>query len=282
MFEAGLFDGCFPHQLSASLGGENSGESSQLIRWVRGKHLPVTFYTDTNLDLVTEAPPGERSVAWLIEPPSLSDTHYQKAWDLYNFFDYILTFNLNMIPGDRNDKWLYYAYGGSWIALPRWGIPDKTKMVSLIASQKKRAKGHQMRHAAARLANVFKIDVVGRGYQPLESTYDGLHDYRYSIVIESCQCWGYFSEKLIDCLSQGTIPIYWGDRRTIEHAGFDMNGIIMFNTLDELTHIILNVMSSWDYGTRMTAIQNNIGIAHRYRCCEDLIALQYHKIWEAK
>ena len=58
----------------------------------------------------------------------------------------------------------------------------------------------------------------------------------FSIVIENSRSDYYFSEKLIDCFECGTIPIYWGMPSI--NKFFDMDGIITFETIDELEDIV--------------------------------------------
>ena len=53
--------------------------------------------------------------------------------------------------------------------------------------------------------------------------------------MENCKSPGYFSEKIIDCLIQGTIPIYWGDPTISSY--FNMKGIINFNNIDEIANL---------------------------------------------
>ena len=38
----------------------------------------------------------------------------------------------------------------------------------------------------------------------------GLADFRFQVVIENSNMSTYFSEKLIDALLMGTVPVYWG------------------------------------------------------------------------
>lgn len=88
------------------------------------------------------------------------------------------------------------------------------KPISLIASNKKKTKGHKLRHVLIERIRSLKIqiDVLGRGYQPYEQDHEGLLPYRYSVVIENAQEDNYFTEKVIDCLICRTVPIYWGCR----------------------------------------------------------------------
>lgn len=268
MYTPGLFDGSFPHQRSATLGGENDGLTPQLVEWQREAHGAYsTFYTDLCLDRAIGAP--GLKVAWLLEPPSLHSTHYIQAARLEDYFDYILTFNARLL--NRSDKWLYYPLGGSWIATPNWGAKEKSKQLSIIASQKTGAVGHRLRHQIVRQYGD-RMDVWGRGYTPVESKQTALAPYRYSLVIESIRMDAYFSEKLIDCMSQGTVPIYWGCPSIADF--FDPAGIIQFRELNELP-AILDFIGKDDYEVRTQAIHKNMLLAKKYTIAEDWVCRHY-------
>lgn len=107
-----------------------------------------------------------------------------------------------------------------------------------------------------------KIDsIVGRRYKPIAKTSEGLLNVRYSIVIENRKQDFYFSEKFIDCVLCGTVPIYWGCPSIGKF--FNDSGIIQFDTLDEL-EAILNNLSIEDYNKRLDAIKENFKIAGCY------------------
>ena len=54
-------------------------------------------------------------------------------------------------------------------------------------------------------------DIVTRSYKgSIESKYDTLSKYRFAICFENMALSGYITEKIIDCLHVGTVPIYWG------------------------------------------------------------------------
>jgi hypothetical protein len=140
-----------------------------------------------------------------------------------------------------------------------------------MVSEKVVAEGHVMRHAVRAFAKDYGIDVYGRGINPVQSKLQALADYAFSIVIESCQCDIYFSEKLIDCFATGTIPIYWGSKNISRY--FDMNGVIMFDNVREL-FIMLNNLTMDNYYKRLDAVQANFQLCQGYFCPEDYI---YHK-----
>ena len=44
-----------------------------------------------------------------------------------------------------------------------------------------------------------------------KSKYAVLSQYRFAIAYENFKIRGYITEKMLDCLFVGTIPVYWGD-----------------------------------------------------------------------
>lgn len=272
----GLFDANFARVNSLTLGGENKDKRPKRIQWMRNEIREVTFYTDIRLREVLNAPKDVLKIGLIVEPKSIRDSQYKKAVELLSHFDYLLTFDMELVTAYENV--LYYPLGGSWIKQEDFGIHDKTKSTSLIGTQKRAAVGHKLRAAAARRFGVLdSFDVMGRGYKPIKSKTTGLSDYRYSVIIESCKQDCYFSEKLIDCLSQGTIPMYWGHSPV---DVFDMNGIITFDNMEGLGYILEYVVSEWDYDNRMPSIKRNFETCKEYCIAEDNIYKLYPWIFD--
>jgi len=157
----------------------------------------------------------------------------------------------------------YFVFGDSWVRGWRATDVTKTRTLSLIASNKKRLKGHRLRHKIVRWirAEGIEADIMGRGYHPFDDKAEGLAPYRYSVVIENCQQNGYFTEKLVDALLLKTVPIYWGAPDISRF--FDMDGIIHCQTEEALRRAIRSV-SIADYEARMPAIEANRREAARY------------------
>jgi len=113
------------------------------------------------------------------------------------------------------------------------------------------------------------MDIYGNGYHAIDNKITALADYRYSIIIENCKRDYWFTEKLIDCLMTGTIPIYWGCPSIGNF--FDTRGFLLFDSIEELG-IILNNLSTIDWNSMADYIQSNFETAQRYCVSEDHIS----------
>ncbi|MEM9107756.1 MAG: hypothetical protein AAGC96_19110, partial [Pseudomonadota bacterium] len=138
----------------------------------------------------------------------------------------------------RADNALLMPFGGSWVAADQPAAPPKTAHMSLIASTKNTLEGHALRHRIADWCGQSgqEVDLLGHAYKPLDHKEDGLLPYRYSVVIENSQEAGYFTEKLVDCLLCGAMPIYWGAPDIDQY--FDPEGLILCNSEEDIKRAI--------------------------------------------
>jgi thermostable 8-oxoguanine DNA glycosylase len=103
---------------------------------------------------------------------------------------------------------------------------------------------------------------------PIEKKIESLKNYMFSVVVENTKKDYYFTEKLIDCFITGTIPIYWGCPSIKDF--FDDNGIINFNSVDELEKIIKNIDNNF-YESKKEYIIKNYHLAKNYLIADDNI-----------
>ena len=92
-------------------------------------------------------------------------------------------------------------------------MPAKSKLISVIVSDKAVTPGHAYRRAfVARLQAHFgaRIDVFGRGINPLTDKADGILPYRYHVALENSAFPDYWTEKLADAFLGFAHPFYWG------------------------------------------------------------------------
>lgn len=267
-----LRDSCFAHTVAMCAAGENADVAPMFFEWCRDPCASVTtFYTDAQLlEAVQDFRP--RRVALLVEPPSHSNTHYEIAVSHRESFHAILTHDARLLSlGDMRFK--FYPHGGSWIDRAKWGVHPKTKSVCLIASSKKTAPGHRLRHEIARK---FMIDLYGTGYNPFDSKADVLREYRYAVVVEPIRMDYYFTEKLVDALSMGAVPIFYGAPSVGDF--FDGRGIIPFKTIPELEGILESIGPE-DYASRLEAIKANVERCAEYAVPEDWMFEHYPELF---
>lgn len=238
----------------------------------RNKPNSISIFTDRSLDEVKHTS-SRVNVAWLLESPAVHADIYSRfnSWSFRRKFDYILTFDRRLLEKTRKAN--FYALGGCWIRQKDRRVHEKSKDCSIIASAKRDLQGQLLRH---QIIDAFKdgLDVFGSGYSPLANKIDGLAKYRYSIVVENCRSDYYFTEKLIDCLVTGTIPIYWGCP-SIEKF-FNPKGILAFENLDDLKNL-LELATPEYYENQIHAVKENFEAALAFTIPEDYIYSHFLK-----
>ncbi len=233
-----------------------------LIEWDRN---PVTnddnliVFTDNKLESVDDYKDYNGiKIAWIIEPQLIIPTLYSWIVGNYKKFDYVLVHHKWLLNID--DRFRLITLGGCWVYLQDHKVYKKTKMTSIIASDKTRTEGHQMRHnCISRCKN--KLDVYGIKYNYIKEKIDGLKDYRFSIAIENAREDAYFTEKLIDCFATGTIPIYWGCPCIGNF--FNTDGMLICEDENHIVELVNNVTLK-DYTIREEAIKENLELAKNH------------------
>jgi hypothetical protein len=94
----------------------------------------------------------------------------------------------------------------------------------------------------------------------------------FSIVIENFQDELYFTEKLLNCFATGTIPIYLGAKNIGEK--FNLDGIIQFNTIEELNNIITTISDKL-YQDKIDSVKDNFNRCKEFLSIEDYIYKNY-------
>jgi hypothetical protein len=275
MIHARLYDGAFPATACLNAAGDNEAMHPARLTWERGGWSPVAFYTDTCLKLAAETT-HQRKIAWLLEPPPFRQCNYDFVREHADLFDYVLTYDARLIDGK---KFLYYPYGGSQIPLDHWGVKPKSKLCSIVASDKRATEGHNLRHAAVEMIRTAQlpVDVLGSGYGPFVNKYDALADYYYTVAIEGESLDFCFDEKLLDPLAVGTVPLYWGCPHIDAH--FNVDSIRHWHDLEQLRGMLLRLTPEWWFN-RLPAIHGNLERARAFVCAEDWIVDRYPFLFE--
>ena len=162
-------------------------------------HKSVSISSDTTEHDAT----ADFKVLLQLEPPSIVDLT-APIIENQNNFDLILAWKQEVLDSCKNSVFL--PFGSCWIEDVDHGVHDKSKLVSIIASNKNITIGHKLRHAI--IATDKTLDLFGRGYKPIDNKITALKDYMFSVIIENSTTKNYFSEKIVDCLITGTIPVF--------------------------------------------------------------------------
>lgn len=276
-----LYDTAFAHEdYCGSKIGKNIPND---VIWDRSGNIndsDIVVFTDSSLFNVDHVNLNCKKVAWLIEPPCVSSYNYDYISRNYDKFDIILTHQERLCDISPKFKILPMWYSMVWPE--RHGIYEKTKNLSIIASNKRDTTGHILRHDIINLINSKNVDIdlfggltsCGVGYKPIDDKSESLTPYRFSIVVENDKSPHYFSEKIIDCLLCGTIPIYWGADKISEY--FNTNGFFIIDSIDDINDI-LPKLNEETYKSMFQYVEENYKIASQYLTVEDYMYDKYLK-----
>jgi hypothetical protein len=233
----------------------------------------ITVFTDSMIfDSVVDQVKSKMKIAWLMEPPAIHPWAYENIINVENKFDYILTFEPTLLK--RSDKYIKYIVGQSRVPEDLIDFYPKTKKISLISSGKRMSDGHILRGDVVNALHAkHNFDLWGYAYKSFESKLEPLRDYQFSIAIMNSSMDNYFTEVLLDCFRLRTVPIFWGCPNIGEY--FDINGMEIFNTIDELDNILSN-LKPYDHYEKFIDI--NIEESRKYINTDDYIAEIFKKL----
>lgn len=245
-------------------------QTSKHIQWDRDyqntKQDELIFLTDNCI--IMSGNINGRKIGMLMEPRAINGSIYKHIENNNYGLEKILTYDKSLL--DLSDRFEFYPHCGCWIQPENQMVYDKTKLVSIIASQKQQTIGHRLRHESINIAKESNVslDVFGRGYTPVTHKIDALKDYAFTIVIENSKTDYYFTEKLIDAFMTGTVPIYWGCPSIGNF--FNLGGVLVFDDLNTLL-FHLNNLSLDKYNTMLEAVKENFEKAKNFLIAEDWI-----------
>jgi hypothetical protein len=104
--------------------------------------------------------------------------------------------------------------------------PKKTKLLSVMCTDKSFTAGHKKRVEFVRLLKAHfgdQIEVFGRGFQFISDKWEAIRDYEYHIAIENSCFPHYWTEKLADAFLGWAYPIYYGCPNIADY--FDVNSL---------------------------------------------------------
>ena len=231
---------------------------------------------------------GKIKVASLNETPAVYDFcvannpsvfhPYKWLQENHQHFQVVLS-PFNQLRDLVGDRYWWLPSCGSRIRPEDFGLYEKERLISIVASHKQWTVGHKLRHQVVQ-RYPDKLDRYGSGFNDIIDTYDdkrlgkilALGPYYYSFAIMNSKFDDYFTEILTDVLACGTIPIWWGTANVGKY--FNPDGIIQFNTIEELD-ALLPTLTPELYYKKMPAIVENIEKAKAYNTRYDWLYANY-------
>ena len=235
----------------------------------------ITLFTD-NL-ILSDLPNRVKSkikVGWCLESPAVMHQLHKNIEKASDNFDYIFTYRDDLIKKNPN-KFLPNSPGGCLLDdkdIDTY-IGKKNKNCSSIVSGKCDLEGHRLRHEIMRKSSGIDFFGWGTPYGKIENKITALKDYMFHLTIENIKIEHYFSEKLIDCLATGCIPIYWGCKNISEH--FNTDGFIIFDKIEDLQKMKL---SREVYESKIEAVKENFELCKKYLSSDDYLASKLIKL----
>lgn len=262
-----LYDNC--------IGGSNSVTTCvtpKKIKYLRSENRTAKYSIYTNQDAYGPIlTPPQASFALLYESPEIMPNLFVYANQIVDKFHYIFTHSRTLCKANP-DKFRWVPASGPWIGGDangpgggKIGIAPKTKLASMLLSDKNWTRGHKVRHQVAeQLKEHPNVDIFKNA--GVRHTYDAIAPYCFTFVVENGFSPGYFTEKLLDCFAVGTVPVYLGDPEVCKI--FDGNGIISLQAV--MDGKIKLTKELYDNIKASCAIDTNYKIlVDQYLCVED-------------
>lgn len=228
--------------------------------------------------------PGEKKIAWVCESRAIfhawhvAENVWKQALDIISpNYDEIYVSDQQWCGYKPNIKFNLAGSNLPWLRIPK-EIPEKTKLVSMVASGKLVTEGHKYRH---KIAEKFKDKVdlfggaagskrIGESRNPWPDKSETILPYMFSIVIENDSYKTYFTEKLTDCFAAGTIPLYWGAPDIDQY--FNTEGIL---TIDD--NFDMSMLTKELYFSKMDAIKDNYQRIKKMLTADDMLFKNIHE-----
>jgi len=273
-----LLDDTFSHHTSVNLPDNSvAGQMSEYVEWDRtlsDKKKPTFYSHHRMLDVCT---PKNLSYGWLFESQSIQPKIYGDIENMLGRFNLVFTHSSKLLNNYNNTRWI--PGGGVWVGgtygKGTIGVKPKSKLCSAVSSNKSMCPLHNFRTEIVRgLSTNPDVECFVGRWVPI---YETLDDFMFSIIVENFVDDLYFTEKILNCFATGTIPIYMGATKI--GTKFNGDGILTFNTLDELD-VLIKTLSPELYNKKIDSVVDNFGRVMNYRTIEDYISINYLKNYE--
>lgn len=203
-------------------------------------------------DFCVRKPLVQPSIAILLEPRSIEPKGYEFIENHPTFFKHIWTHDEKLLKLPQAH---FLLWASTWCTAD---IP-KTKNCSIVSSDKHCCELHDAR---IELAQYFDkgdlVDALGtfRGNKAdYVEAYDAHAPYKFAIAIENWIGDYWYTEKILNCFSTKTVPIYYGARKIGDY--FNEDGIIQVDDWRKIPELVENLDFDSEYEKRREAIEEN-------------------------
>lgn len=162
----------------------------------------------------------------------------------------------NILYSHNANPWFI---GKSYDELNSSSLPEKTKLISVVSSNKAFTDGHRKRlDFVQKLKNHFgdKLDIYGRGINDFDDKWDVLASYKYTIAVENDFCEDWVTEKYFDCIYANTLPFFYGCPNLEKIVDKDSFIRIDIDNFEKTIQIIENSIAENEYENRLEIVQN--------------------------
>lgn len=262
-----LIGDSFTHLTGGNKGYSVHGKVSKFIEWVHDESSDETFYIDGHIEKVFDDRISKKKYGWLLESkyitPHIVEDVKRNYLHYVREFDLIFTHNQELLS--LHKKFKFVPAQGYWIKETK--LREKTKLVSMISSNKTLCQGHLDRlNWVQRLKD--NVDLYGRGFNEIELKEEGLEDYMFSVAIENGVYETYFTEKILDCFATGTIPVYLGSPDIGNF--FNKDGIICLDNSFDISQLTSDL-----YYSKLECVKENLEKVKEFEILEDFIFNNY-------
>jgi hypothetical protein len=264
--EINMVGGGFQHVDCSSANNDN-----KYVKWVKDRSANVSIHIDWDIFNITPEDKYKKKYAWIAESSAINEKVIEKIKENIDFlnetYEFIFTHDkrlLNLSPKMR------FAITNCKPWVKEYGIHNKTKMISMISSNKNMVPGHLYRLSWVRKLSGSGIHLYGSGFNRIDNKEQGIKDYRFSIAMENDNYPSIFTEKITDCFALGTLPIFWGTPDIGEY--FNEKGIITLTEDFDYKTLTIDL-----YESKMDYIKENYERTIELPTAEDYIYLNYIK-----
>ena len=176
-------------------------------------------------------------------------------------------------------------FGYMWYSNPKRDIIMKTKLMSIVVSEKTSAPGHKYRHDLVEKIIQYNlpIDIYGRGSRQYKSNNvkgvftdaEPYEDYMYSICIENFSNNHYFSEKIITPILYNCMPVYLGCKQIKSY--FD-DVISLYGDCDRDIQLLITILKNPRQYYRKTYTDKNRNTVNLLKNIHTLFDLYTHEV----